>query len=589
MKHIKKILSGLVFLTTACAFGQVNIDSLLTIWNDTSQPDTTRLEAINTISWNGYLFTQSDSAYYFAQKQLEFARERNLPRQMSQALNTQGVYFHLQGNYADSREVYLKSLQLREEIDDKKGVGASCNNLGLSYTATGDYDKALVYFLRSLKIREEFGDKNDISTTVNNIGNVYLRQGDYSNALDHYTRGLQLIKGAADKKRQATFLNNIGIIYHKQEEYEEAHYFYDEALKLREELGDSYDMAASISNIADIYSIREDYEKAIEYYQKSLKISEEVGDKSGVSTCLASIGTDFKSQKMYDTALYYIRRGLQISEEIGDRKNVSLHLSNIGDIYYERGDYKSALEFNKRSLRLAQEIGANAEIQYSAESLWKIYKKLNRFNDALIMYELAVSTKDSIYTEDSKRNIIQLKYKYAYEKKALADSVTFVKQQEISNLKIAEQEAQIRAERYILVFLVSIISLGLIFALFLYKSYKKRERAFSVIKKQKILLEKANEEIRIANESLEKKVRDRTQKIQFQNDKLRKHAFAISHLLRAPLVRLLSVVQFIEYEESTSKENAELLKNVVSSANEMDDILKKMTDTIYMDDDIKMD
>ena len=82
------------------------------------------------ISWDGYLFTQPDSSFYFAQLQLDFAKEKGQKKHIAKALNTQGVSFYMQGNYTKAIDYYTKSLKIREEIGDKKGIASSLNNIG---------------------------------------------------------------------------------------------------------------------------------------------------------------------------------------------------------------------------------------------------------------------------------------------------------------------------------------------------------------------------------------------------------------------------------------------------------------------------
>ena len=36
---------------------QVNLDSLWSVWNDTTQADTNRLKAMKKIAWDGYLYS----------------------------------------------------------------------------------------------------------------------------------------------------------------------------------------------------------------------------------------------------------------------------------------------------------------------------------------------------------------------------------------------------------------------------------------------------------------------------------------------------------------------------------------------------
>ena len=52
---------------------QVNTDSLWTVWNDQSQPDTNRLKAIYKIVWN-IRNSNPDSAYKLAQMQFDLAK-----------------------------------------------------------------------------------------------------------------------------------------------------------------------------------------------------------------------------------------------------------------------------------------------------------------------------------------------------------------------------------------------------------------------------------------------------------------------------------------------------------------------------------
>ena len=67
--------------------------------------------------------------------------------------------------------------------------------------------------------------------------------------------------------------------------------------------------------------------------------------------------------------------------------------------------------------------------------------------------------------------------------------------------------------------------------------------------------------------------------LETQNKKLAEYAFINSHLLRAPLARMLSVSQLIEIEIDT-KEHKNLILNLKSSALEMDKIVHKINETL---------
>ena len=52
----------------------INMDSLWDIWNNENNSDSNRLEAIREIAWDGYLYTNPDSAFYYAQMEYDYAR-----------------------------------------------------------------------------------------------------------------------------------------------------------------------------------------------------------------------------------------------------------------------------------------------------------------------------------------------------------------------------------------------------------------------------------------------------------------------------------------------------------------------------------
>lgn len=66
--------------------------------------------------------------------------------------------------------------------------------------------------------------------------------------------------------------------------------------------------------------------------------------------------------------------------------------------------------------------------------------------------------------------------------------------------------------------------------------------------------------------------------IEAQNRKLQEIAWMQSHVVRAPLARIMGLVELIQYYPASGIENSELLDAITDSAAELDDILKGITD-----------
>ena len=358
---------------------QINLDSLWGVWNDQTKPETSRLNAMFDIAWDGYLFSQPDSAFYFAQLQYDLAEKSGLKKQMAGALNTQGISFAIRGDYPKALDHYQRSLKIKEEIGDKNGIASSLLNIGGIYSAQGDYPKALDYYQRSLKIKEEIGDKNGVAPALNNIGNIYKEQGDYPKALDYYQR----------------------------------------SFKIYEEIGDKNGVASSLINFGGIYQAQGDYPKALDYYQRCLRIREEIGDKNGIALSLNNIGSLYQKEGDYPKALDQYQRSLKIKEEIGDKRGIASSLNSIGRLYQKQDDHQRSINQCSKCLLLAQEIGAISLQRDACECLYDGYKTLGNGNKALEYHEQMLALDDSLNAEETTKQLERMEF----TKVMLADSL----------------------------------------------------------------------------------------------------------------------------------------------------------------------
>lgn len=80
------------------------------------------------------------------------------------------------------------------------------------------------------------------------------------------------------------------------------------------------------------------------------------------------------------------------------------------------------------------------------------------------------------------------------------------------------------------------------------------------------------------NEVLEDKVKERTHELELQNKRLSEYAFINSHMLRGPLSRILGLLNLMD-EDQHLKES-ELKELLRKSGNELDDVVKKITDAL---------
>ena len=341
MKNLLLIIS--ISISGLCLNAQSNLDSLYAIWQDETVSDTIRIDAYQDYIWDGFMFSNSDTAFILAQNLLRFGDELPYVAAKIKAYNLMGVANYLRSDYPKALDYFQRSLKIKEDIGDKKGSASIINNIGNIYRLQGDYSKALDYYQRSLKIKEEFGDKKGISITIGNIGLIYQDQGDYPKALEYYQRSLKIEEENEDKTFSASSINSIGSIYQDQGDYSKALEYYQHSLKIREEIGDKIGSATAISDIGIIYKIQGDYSKALKYCKKALIISQEIGallKEKKACKCLYEI---YKVQGNANEALVYIEK-LNIIE---DSLNVQETIKKLQQMEFQKQVFEDSLAREK--------------------------------------------------------------------------------------------------------------------------------------------------------------------------------------------------------------------------------------------------
>jgi len=88
-------------------------------------------------------------------------------------------------------------------------------------------------------------------------------------------------------------------------------------------------------------------------------------------------------------------------------------------------------------------------------------------------------------------------------------------------------------------------------------------------------LKASNESTRLLNENLEQIVRERTDRINDQLNSLKRYAHMNSHELRAPLARMLGLLQLIKHENDVDQMK-QLLDYLYITSNELDYVIREM-------------
>ncbi|MBD3636611.1 MAG: tetratricopeptide repeat protein [Crocinitomicaceae bacterium] len=504
---MNKILVAFCFFVPVCLFGQLTPDQLRTIDSLDQVLSETETDTVLVKAWKLWASTIDNSD---PQKSLSLHQkidsvclaklsEESIPSDQKffkeyhyNACNDMGRIYLQNGDYEKAEELFVKSIQGHQAMGYQKGVAISLSNLGNVYKNQNEYEQAIEAYEQSHAISTAIGFHSGAVNTLLNLGTVYSQMGQYEMAIEHYKSCQLEYEKMDDQRGIANCLNNIGIIYKAQDDYDNAIKYYEESLEIRLGLDIPFDVGVSYLNLGTIYDLQAQHEKGIAYFNKAMTQFDSIGFQKGIAICYANIGNAHINQETHEQALEFLLKSLEIYEQIGDKTGLSYCNTTLARLYIRFDQNQKAVDHAQVGLDMALEFGGIWEAKKAYRYLWKAHKNLGHYKKALEMHELYTEYEDSLQNESIKESIIESELKYEYDKQHFADSLEFLRQQEVSELEYTislEQEAK---QRYVLYG-----GLGFFFVLggFVYRGYRRKKKDNEIIKKQKQLVEEKNDEI----------------------------------------------------------------------------------------------
>lgn len=98
-------------------------------------------------------------------------------------------------------------------------------------------------------------------------------------------------------------------------------------------------------------------------------------------------------------------------------------------------------------------------------------------------------------------------------------------------------------------------------------------------------IEMQNQQLKEYNDRLEERINERTLELEKRNIQLTEYAFINSHLLRAPVASILGIIDLLS-RTTTSDEQKQHLRHLLTSSRELDNIVKQITQVLEEADEV---
>jgi signal transduction histidine kinase len=372
-----------------------------------------------------------------------------------------GLLIELADNYSrvDSSilagQYYREAIALATKTGLQRSRAVALDKLGTLVRRTGLYDQSLEYHLQAMELAESLSDTKLLASIYNHIGVVYRRKTDDNLALNYHLRALRAGEEIEDARVISYASNSIGIIYAYQKNYPEALGYFYRALYLAEQRSNPTGIAINLNCIAWVHEMQENYPTAIDYYERSLGVNEQAGNLEGMAICYNDLGKLYRTMGQYNKSLEYYKKTLQIHETTGDLHHVISNRINLGQVYADLGEYQRSLSELYSALDIAKQLGSKRLLMDCYEQLAATHQDLRQFESSLYYLKNYAAYRDSIYNEESSRQIAEFKTLFDTEKKE-KENILLMAEKDALDAQVKRQRLTVFAVSAFLLFFTAV-------------------------------------------------------------------------------------------------------------------------------------
>ena len=233
--------------------------------------------------------------------------------------------FTVTGNYQRAYEFHLKSIPIKESMQDQKGLRRSYYDLGsLFFYYEKNYEEALKFFREVEKIPVEGDAANRLKCVAwIAIGSTYEKLGDLRNAREYSVRAYELAKAEGYNREIGYALQNIGNNWLALEKFELALESLKNSVQYFREIPHVSGMVISLNYLGKVYLKMDDSKRAINAYSESLEITREKNLRPQEILALDGLAQAYESAGKFKTAYRYLRESKSLKDTIEDEETAT--------------------------------------------------------------------------------------------------------------------------------------------------------------------------------------------------------------------------------------------------------------------------
>ena len=329
-----------------------------------------------------------------------------------------------------------------------------------------DVNKSFAYYKKVASLSDSMNFTFGKALASTNLGILLSSAGNFESSTKAFFHAVDLAKSVGARRVEAVALNNIGENFASLKDYYKCRQYALEAIEINKAINSMRGVALNYELLSRCDLEQGLYENAKANLDAGLPYAIGTNENYVLSQFYAGYGKLQAIDNHTDSANYFFNKAIHSAREAGDIRNeYQAYLAEARYLKHIPASEKTALLTH--ALKLAEQTHFAEGRAKALEQLSTVYDEMNNKDSSMYFYRMFRSVRDSLFSENNRRNTIVNEYQWTISRKEL----------ENNNLKelAAAQTKQI-AFKNILLFLVGIGFLLTLFVAFLiYKSFEARK------------------------------------------------------------------------------------------------------------------
>ena len=254
--------------------------------------------------------------------------ELSMPLQLdslkAKAYTEMARIFTATGNYDRAHELYLKSIVIKESMQDEGGLRRSYYDLGaLFFYYQHNYEIALRYFREAENIPVDTNGAQVTCVLWMAIGSTYEKLGDLQSAREYNTRAYELSVEKGFPRETGYALQNIGTTWLALEKYDLALENLRTSMRYFREINHIQGLVISMNYLGKVHLEMGDFKEGIEVFSESLQIAREKNLKPHEIQALDGLAKAHEQTGDFQSAYRFLYQSKSLKETIEDEETAT--------------------------------------------------------------------------------------------------------------------------------------------------------------------------------------------------------------------------------------------------------------------------